>query len=92
MRTFASNQEFYDHIDSVTRSLAESGHREFAAQIDHLLHRVAWTTSSELFGELKERFEAFLGSSSTKEPILVAECRDIISAIDNAWSGANGAV
>jgi len=91
MRTFASNQQFYDHLDSVVRLLAEGGHGEVAAQIDDLLHGVAWTTSSELFGELKARFEAFLRSSMPKEPTLVAACREIISTIDRAWSRANGA-
>lgn len=49
---FRSNQDFYDYVDGTIAELRASGCDKEADRLDHLLHKVAWTTSSELFGEL----------------------------------------
>jgi hypothetical protein len=89
MRIYASNQEFYERIDSVVVSLRSEGFAEAADQIDFLLHKVAWTTSSELFGELRARFEQILNSPSTLPSPIRTELNGFIVTINQAWNRAN---
>lgn len=42
----------YECFDDLIRQLRSEGHSQFADKLDFLLHRVAWTTGSELIGEL----------------------------------------
>jgi hypothetical protein len=49
---FKSNQEFYNYVDTTIGSLRHAGFADDADRLQFLLHKVAWTTSSELFGEL----------------------------------------
>jgi len=55
VHSYKSNAEFYQHLDALTASLTESGFSEAGQKIAFLIHKVAWTTSSELFGELRNR-------------------------------------
>jgi hypothetical protein len=48
-----NNQEFYDCLDSLCARMRDAGMSSEAERISTLIHKVAWTTSSELFGELK---------------------------------------
>jgi hypothetical protein len=50
--TFRSNNDFYDYVDSTVIEMRQAGLNKEAERLDFLLHKVAWTTSSELFGEL----------------------------------------
>jgi hypothetical protein len=50
--TFRSNNEFYDYVDGTVIEMRQAGLNKEAEHLDFLLHKVAWTTSSELFGEL----------------------------------------
>jgi len=49
---FRSNQDFYDYVDGTVAEMRRAGLIGEAEQLDNLLHKVAWTTSSELFGEI----------------------------------------
>jgi hypothetical protein len=90
MRTYSSNQEFYDHIDKVVILLRSDGHEHEANKIHHLLHKVAWTTSTELFGELRNCFEAILGASPGLSAPIAADLRNFIAVINGALNKANG--
>jgi len=92
MPTYESNQQFYDHIDEVVCELKSAGRVELANQIDHLLHKVAWTTSSELFGELRDRFEEALKSPTPLPSTIEVELKGFIATINQAWKRTNGAV
>lgn len=50
---FASNAEFYTFVDSIGDKLRRSEFAEDAARLHELVHEIAWTTSSEIFGELR---------------------------------------
>jgi len=50
--TFRSNNDFYDYLDSTVIEMLQAGLNKEAERLDFLLHKVAWTTSTELFGEL----------------------------------------
>jgi hypothetical protein len=92
MRSYESNQQFYDHIDEVVASLRSAGQIDIANQIHYLLHKVAWTTTSELFGELRERFEQALESPTPLPSAIEAELKGFITTINQAWDRANGVV
>lgn len=91
MRTYESNQQFYDHIDEVVTALKSEGQAEIANQIEFLLHKVAWTTTSELFGELRDRFEQALKSPTPLPSTVKAELNGFIATINQAWERSNGA-
>ena len=52
MPDFKSNEEFYDFVRAFSDKLREASLEFEAKKIRHRLDEVAWTTSSELFGEL----------------------------------------
>ena len=51
-RRFSSNEEFYVFVDNVTDRLRSAGFVAEASTLHEILHEIAWTTSSELLGEL----------------------------------------
>jgi hypothetical protein len=78
---FASNEAFYRYLDTFVEKLAKAGHHGIAIRIDDLLHHTAWTTSSELFGELRASLDAFVHSPPEKPAEIVAACREVIAMI-----------
>jgi hypothetical protein len=56
MRKFESTGAFYTHVDEIIESLQEHELSTSADNIHTLLHRTAWTTSTELLGELRIAF------------------------------------
>jgi hypothetical protein len=82
MSTYLSIQGFYDDIDSVVGMLRMEGRTEAADQIHLLLHKVAWTTSSELFGELRDRFRGALKSSPPLPSEIAIRLENFIGVID----------
>jgi hypothetical protein len=50
---FASNNEFYAFVDTITEKLRSGGFVSDAERLHELVHKIAWTTSTELFGELR---------------------------------------
>lgn len=53
-RTFASLDEFYAEIKDLTVALQRNGFPDLGKKIHHHTFEVAWTTGSELLGELVE--------------------------------------
>jgi malate synthase len=85
---FASNEAFHRYLDTFVEKLAKAGHHGIAIRIDDLLHHTAWTTSSELVGELRASLDAFLRSPPAKQAEIVAACREVIAIIRSAGSVA----
>jgi|WetSurMetagenome_2_1015567.scaffolds.fasta_scaffold521940_2 hypothetical protein len=69
MMTHMDNNEFYDGVDALCVHLRQIGLDADANRIGHLLHKVAWTSTSELFRALESAFEGLLsGANATKLP------------------------
>jgi hypothetical protein len=49
----------YECFEELVRQLQTAGHTTTAQKLDYTLHRVAWTTGSELIGELGLEILAF---------------------------------
>ncbi len=92
MRNYDSNQQLYDHIDQTIASLKNEGHIKLANQIHNLLHEVAWTTSSELFGGLRVLFEQALNSPTPLPSSIASDLQGFVATINQAWERANSAV
>ena len=89
MRKYNSNQDFYNHIDEFVDQLVHPNCIGFAKKIHHRLHDVAWTTSSELFGELKKIFEELLDTQPTISEEMRNDLEYFISTINKALEQAN---
>jgi len=59
----SSAQISYDCFDELIAQLRAGGHASTADKLDFMLHRVAWTTSSELLGELDAEILRFQQST-----------------------------
>ena len=71
---FTRLDDFYKAVDNLIERLKAVGHPEEANKLDSLLHHSAWTTGSELLGELTLELKSMKGnypSDITKE---IAEC------------------
>lgn len=90
MRQYTSNQEFYKHIDEVVAELRSVGHEVMAEKINFLLHDAAWTTTSELFGELREHFQELLDYHPSLPQKIRGDITGFITTINRAWDRANG--
>ena len=75
----------YECFEELVLQLQIAGHSATAKKLDELLHRVAWTTGSELLGELGLEILAF--ERATLE--VGAELRDslnrCIAMVRRAW-------
>jgi hypothetical protein len=66
----------YEAFDDLIRRLRDDGHAEAAAKLHGLFHGVAWTTSSELIGELGQAIRSF----ERDTPVVGAELRRRLDA------------
>ena len=89
MEKYNSNQDFYNHIDEFVVRLDQSNYAGYAKKLHHRLHDVAWTTTSELFGELKEIFKELLVTQPAVSKEMQNDLKHFISTIDKAWEQAN---
>ena len=89
--SFNSNQEFYALIDSLIGRLKRLNLAAPAQELHSILHESAWTTSSELLGELKL---ALVGIGTRHQGQLPRDVeQDItscVSIIDEVWGRTNG--
>jgi hypothetical protein len=77
----SSKRTGYDCFDELIRKLRAEGHPQPAARLHALLHETAWTTSSELLGELGLAILAFERSSpavSSELQALLDACMDLV--------------
>jgi len=86
MASFANNQEFYNRIDETCAELRAIGLEADASEISNLLHKVPWTTATELFPALESVFQRLLqGAESTSIPERVrTDISSYIEAINHA--------
>lgn len=79
------NEEFYDKVDILCTHLHQVGLDAQANRISHLLHKVAWTTTSELFNALESAFDELLSGTSAARlsQELKDELNGFIRLLDN---------
>jgi hypothetical protein len=81
---FASNNEFYAFIDAITAKLRKDGFTSDAERLHELIHRIAWTTSTELFGELRIALRQTLKEHSGLASHISSDIRHAIKVITKA--------
>ena len=72
---FKSVREFYEAIDRLIEWLKAEGKTEEADRLDHLFNKTAWTTGSELLGEIMLAMRKFKGKYSPELSKEIKECR-----------------
>jgi len=76
MEQFSGTDEFYAFMDLLGRMLAEAGLTESSRRLHVLIHEVAWTTGSELLGELGVELKRI---QELHDPRLPAELSEAVS-------------
>ena len=74
----------YQCFEQLIVNLRAEGHGDVAAKLDYLLHKVAWTTGSELLGELGLQilgFQKNVPTTSAELQQLLASCMDIVRQV-----------
>jgi hypothetical protein len=83
----ASAQIDYECFEELIRQLQTGGCPTTARKLDSMLHQVAWTTGSELLGELGSEILAFQRAT----PSAGAELQDTLSRcmemVSRVWPG-----
>lgn len=72
-------------FDDLIASLHAEGHDEDAARLDDLLHHTAWTTGSELLGELGLALVAFKQQNRRLSPALRKQVADCLRIVRLTW-------
>jgi hypothetical protein len=76
----ATTGDLYKAVDELIVKLREAGNAELADVLDHRVHKVAWTSGSELLDELHTVL-----SKKTDDPKLpTLEIRRVLEMIDGA--------
>ncbi|MSR77713.1 MAG: hypothetical protein EXS63_05745 [Candidatus Omnitrophica bacterium] len=85
--TDMNNEVFFKHLDKLALFMKEQGFPEASQSITELLHDTAWTTSSELLGELRLLLVRLLQDYREKFPRFVdADIKNCIREIDKAFN------
>lgn len=83
---FSSNAEFYAFVDRVAVRLRVEGLVESADRLHALLHQAAWTSSSELIGEVGKAIIAVRGRSDhSVSPELARDLERCLAAVRKVW-------
>lgn len=75
----------YAEFDELISMLRAEGHGHFAQRLHTLLHEVAWTTGSELMGELGLEIVKFQRSNPLGSPELQELTRRCMAAVKQVW-------
>jgi hypothetical protein len=87
---FEADRDFYPFVDRLTIRLADAGMTDAAKQLHTLLHETAWTTSSELLGEIRAVLIAATAQHHRQIPQpLLQDIHACINTINKAWTKAN---
>lgn len=81
----SNSQTGYERFDELIRQLRTEGYIEPAAKLYMLLHEVAWTTGSELIGELGLTILSFERSVPVVSPDLRRLLDSCISMVRRQW-------
>ncbi len=85
---FSSNAEFYAFVDQVAERLRAEGHIDSADRLHALLHQTAWTTFSELIGEVGTAIIlAQRPSDRAVSPDLAKDLERCLVGVRRIWPG-----
>jgi len=82
--TFDSNDDFYKYVDGTIVEMQLAGLNKEAERLEFLLHKCAWTTPTELFGELGLSILKILDLPSVPDPIR-SKLQHCIGAVRTVW-------
>jgi hypothetical protein len=85
-----SGRNGYECFDALIAQLRTEGHRDTADKLDHLLHKVAWTTGSELLGELGLAILTFDREASAISPDLRQAIASCMTLVRRSWPNIKG--
>jgi hypothetical protein len=87
---FNSNQDFYEFVERLSADLSELGFSGASRELQTILHEMAWTTSSEVFGEIKMTLQRLKLEEGKRLPQHLSEDVELcIKSIEDAWSKAS---
>jgi hypothetical protein len=75
----------YAEFEELISLLRAEGHGHFAKRLHVLLHEVAWTTGSELMGELGLEILKFQHGDASVSPALKELLRSCMAAVKQVW-------
>lgn len=76
-------EDVYRSVNDLISALRAAGHEKLAGVLDHRLHKVAWTSGSELLEELRSVLcEALDPRSPSKSTLLTGDIEDVLRLID----------
>ena len=78
-------QTGFESFDKLIRELRAEGHDQSAAKLHELLHETAWTTGSELMGELGRAILAFERSGPEMSPELQRRLDSCMRQVRRTW-------
>jgi hypothetical protein len=78
----ATSEEFPGVIDAVSDKLRSHGFSGEADRLHKLVHEMAWTTSNELYGELRLALDKIRKECRNLPPYIAREVRRLIKSID----------
>jgi hypothetical protein len=79
---FATNDQFYAFVDAITERLRSRGFSSDADRLHGLVHETAWTTSTEVFGELRSALKRIRHQRADLDSNLSADIQYAIKAIN----------
>jgi hypothetical protein len=77
----------YAEFDELISMLRGDGHGQAAERLHTLLHETAWTSGSELMGELGLEIVKFQRSHPALSPELQALTRQCMASVKKVWPG-----
>jgi hypothetical protein len=87
-RSFANNTEFYAFIDTIAQRLRGTDRPDVAERLHTLIHKVAWTTSSELFGELRIALRDIREDHQALDHALLSDITFAIDTVGEAFASS----
>jgi len=81
----SSTQISYDCFDEFIAQLRTAGHASTADKLDFILHRVAWTTGSELLGELGAEILRFQQSTPSASGAVQKSLNRSLDMVRRVW-------
>jgi hypothetical protein len=85
-RQFFSNVDFYNFVDTIAERLRHCHRITDAERLHTLIHKVAWTTSTELFGELRIALRKTQETEDLADFGLASDITAAVETLDHALS------
>lgn len=81
----SSANDGYQCFEQLIVNLRAEGHGDVAAKLDYLLHKLAWTTGSELLGELGLQILDFRREHATVTAELRQSLGSCMDTVRRVW-------